>query len=183
MSPYDSRTTLQKCIDQYIHLLQVAEGEKNPLRRKALEDDIHYALQAAEPYKSRYDAVFCYDLFALDADCDRAVKQLNMAFAVLQQAKAVEPLPSRVESPRIILAECAMTLIDTLRSMGAFDAGAVEVLLEEVFSGFDPERVPQVMDRKLKLFVQRCIHGKIPESVLDKIAMEDDFLPEYLELL
>jgi hypothetical protein len=183
MSRYDSRSTLQKCIDQYIHLLQLAQGDKNPLRRKAIEEDILYALQAAEPYKSRFDAVFCYDLFALNGDCERAVKELNAALAVLQQVKAAELLPSRVESPRIILAECAMTLIDTLRSMGAFEPGAVEVLIGEVFSGFDPERAPQVLDRRLKLFMQRYIHDKIPESVLDKIAMEEAFLQEYLELL
>jgi hypothetical protein len=183
MSIYDSRSDLQKSIDQYVYVLQVACGEKNPIRRKAFEVDINYALQTVEPYKSRYSKVFEYDLFAIDENCDVAVEKVNGAIAVLQSVGAGEGVPAMLENPHIVLAECAMTLVDTLRSLGAFDAEAVEILIDDIFTTFDEETVSKVMDRRLKIFIYRYINEKIPEAVLDSIAMDDDALQQYLRTL
>ena len=181
MSIYDSRSDLQKSIDQYVYVLQVACGEKNPIRRKAFEEDVNYALQAVQSYKERYGKVFEYDLFAADESCDVAVEKVNGAIAVLQSIGAAESTPTMLENPHIILAECAMTLIDTLRSLNAFDAEAVEILIDDIFATFDEGTVAKVMDRRLKIFIYRYINDKIPEAVLDTIAMDDDALQEYLK--
>lgn len=181
MNPYDRRSDLQKSIDRYVYVLQLARGDKSPTLRKALEEDVAYALEAMHPYRERFEAVFAYDLCAVDADCSVAVETLNRALEVLHRAGADNGLPLRVENPRIILAECAMTLVDTLRSLGAFDREAVEALLFDALEGF--VTVPEVLDRGLKIFIHRFIHGKIPEAVVDRIAMDESELHDYLKLL
>ncbi len=181
MSIYDSRSDLQKSIDQYVYVLQVACGEKNPIRRKAFEDDVAYALQAAQPYKERFEAVMRYDIFAVDELCERAVEKINDAFETLYRIGAAEA--QNIEYPGLVLAECAMTLVDTLRSLNAFDAEAVEVLIDELFQTFDSGSVKKVMDRRLKIFIHRYVTDKIPDSVLDSIAMDEKILHDYLRTL
>lgn len=183
MSPYDSRSDLQKSIDQYVYVLQVACGEKNPIRRKAFEADVAYALEAAVPFKERFERVFAYDIFAADASCDRAIETINEAFNVVHRIGAAGGLPAELENPRVILAECAMTLVDTLRSLNAFDAEAIEVLIDDVLRGFGPEAVDRCLDAPVKVLIHRYVNDKIPESLLDKIAVDDGALFEYLKLL
>jgi len=183
MNRYDSRSDLQKSIDQYIYVLMVAKGEKNPVRRKALEGDLAYALQVTQEYKERYRRVFACDLFAANENCDAAVVQINAALALLRRVGLESELPETVENPRLILAECAMTLVDTLKAMNAFDAGALEGLVGDVLNDFDPQSVPKVYDAAVRVLVHRYVNGKIPEGVLDRIAVEEGFLHEYLKLL
>lgn len=183
MSIYDSRSDLQKSIDQYVYVLQVAAGEKNPVRRKAFEADVAYALEAVLPFKERFERILAYDIFAADDVCDTAVEKINAALEVLHRIGAADGLPVRIENPRVILAECAMTLVDTLRALNAFDAGAVEVLIGDVLREFGPETVSRLFDTPVKVMLHRYIHDKIPDSVLDKIAVEDAALYEYLKLL
>ena len=183
MSIYDSRSDLQKSIDQYVYVLQIACGEKNPIRRKAFENDVNYALQVTEPYKARYKAVLEHDIFAVADDCDQAVEAINDALAVLRKAGISAGVPQMVENPRLILAECAMTLIDTLRSLNAFDADSVEVFIDDVVHGFDGATVAKVYVPAVKVLVHRYIHDQIPESVVDRLVTEEQFLHEYLKLL
>ena len=183
MSPYDSRSDLQKSIDQYVYVLQVACGEKNPIRRKAFEADVAYALEAVLPFKARFERVFEFDIFAADGTCDRAIEKINEALDVLHRIGAAGELPGEIENPRVILAECAMTLVDTLRSLNAFDAEAIEVLIDDVLRGFGPEAVERSFDASVKVLIHRYVHDKIPESLLDKIAVDDGALFEYLKLL
>jgi len=183
VSPYDRRTELQRSIDQYVYVLLVASGEKNPIRRKAFEADVAFALEAAEPYKTRYDEVMRFDIFALDDSCDAAVAQINEALEVLRRIGAETALPLQLENPRTVLAECAMAVIDTLRSLDAFDAGAVEILIEVLLRSFDPEGIDRLIDRRLKIFLHRYSHDTIPAALLDRMALEERFLASYLESL
>jgi hypothetical protein len=183
MSPYDSRSDVQRSIDQYVYVLMVAAGERNPVRRKALEADVTFALEAAVPYGKRLETVMQYDLSAADEQCDAAVEKVNAAIELLRRIGVGSELPPEIENPRTILAECAMTVIDTLRSLGAFDPEAVEILIDELFKSFDSEGVGRVVDRSLKTFIHRYCNDRIPEPLLDRIAIEEGFLSEYMKNL
>jgi hypothetical protein len=183
VSPFDSRNTLQKTVDQYVYVLQVACGEKNPIRRKAFETDVNYALQTLDPFERRYRDAFHYDLLAADGDVDVAMERVNAAIALLQQVGAGADLHRIDESPRLVLAESAMTFVDTLRALDAFDAAAVEILIEEALRSFDPETVPVVYDTALKTLVHRYVTEKIPETTVDGFAEDPAALAAYLKQL
>ena len=183
MRPYDSRSELQRSVDQYVYVLMVAAGERNPIRREALEADVVFALEAALPYRERLDAVLQYDLCAADERCDTAVEKVNAAMELLRRIGMDTGLPRGIENPHTLLAECAMTVIDTLRSLGAFDAEAVEILIDDLFKSFDSQRVGWVVERSLKTFIHRYCNGRIPEPLLDRIAIEEGFLAEYMKNL
>ena len=181
----DRRTPREKIVDVYLKELLIESGEKNPIRRKAFEDDVNYALQVIEPFNERYNEALKYDIYAVEPNFSKAIAALQNAVDTLDKFGITVTLPSVIEDPNLIEAECAMALIDILRSLNAFFARAAEYFVTDVLLDLFERTVasnkrqhPQITE-----FIRRYAHDEISESVLDKIALEDDYLEEYLKTL
>lgn len=181
----DRRTSIEKSVDNYIDRLLIATGEKNPVRRKAFERDVHYALQIIEPFRERYNKAMAYDIYAVDTDFTQAVMKVKEAAEILETFGLHILLPPVIENPDIVEAECAIALIDTLRSLDAIQNDVAEEFVSEVLddvlrrsSAGGKEQHPQT-----EKFILRYIHEKISEDELDAIAMVDDYLETYIKRL
>lgn len=181
----DRRTLIEKSVDNYIDRLLVATGEKNPVRRKAFERDVHYAMQVIEPFRKRYDEAMAYDIYAVDADFVQAVMKVKEAVGILETFGLPVSLPPVIENPDTVEAECAIALIDTLRSLDAIHNDVAEEFVSEVLD--DVLRRSSAGGRKqhpqIEKFIVRYIHEKISEDELDAIAMVDDYLEAYIKRL
>lgn len=185
MRKTDRRTLIEKSVDNYIDRLLVATGEKNPVRRKAFERDVHYALQVIEPFRERYGEAMAYDFYAVDTDFTQAVQKVKEAAGILEAFGLHVSLPPVIENPDIVEAECAIALIDTLRSLDAiqndvaedFVAEVLDELLRRSFAGGKTQH-PQIGK-----FILHYIQEKISEDDLDRIALVDDYLEAYIKRL
>lgn len=179
---YDSRSDLERMVDAYVHDLQVATGEKNPIRRQALEADVNYALQVTEPFKERYALAHKHDIFAIDDDYDKAMEKLNSAVDTLEKFGVEVLMPSVFENPHLIEAECIMALIDTLRSLNAFEAAAAEKFIAEVLiQFFGKKSTKNGLTRGIGRFLNLYVHDGISDHVLDKMTFEESYLEAYLK--
>lgn len=179
---YDSRSDIEKVIDTYVLELQVASGEKNPIRRKAFEDDVNYALQVTEPFKERYASALKHDVFAVDDDYDVAMAKLNAAVDALERFGVEVSLPSVIENPHLIEAECIMALTDTLRSLNAFEAEAAERFIAEIMIQFFGRKATKNgLTPGIGRFLNLYVHDGISDYVLDKMTFEESYLEAYLK--
>ena len=179
---YDSRSDLEKSVDAYVHALQVATGEKNPIRRKAFEDDVHYALQVTEPFKERYASAMKHDIFAVDDDYGKAMEKLSNAIEALERFGVEVHLPSVIENPHLIEAECIMALTDTLRSLHAFEPEAAEKFIADVIMQFFGKKATKNgLTRGIGRFLNLYVHDGISDYVLDKMTFEESYLEAYLK--
>lgn len=179
---YDSRSEIEKIIDVYVNDLQIATGKKNPNRRKGFEDDVNYALQVTEPFKDRYASAKKHDIFAIDDNYDKAMEKLNNAIDALEKFGVEVRMPSVIENPHLIEAECIMALTDTLRSLNAFEADAGEKFIAEVIiQFFGKKSTKNGLGRGIGRFLNLYVHDAISDHVLDKMTFEESYLEAYLK--
>lgn len=178
----DRRSSLEKSVDRYIDRLLAASGEKNPVRRRVFEKDIHYSLQVIEVFDERYKQTMAYDVYAVDADFSKAVGKVNDAVRTLEKFGLDIPLPAVIEDPNLIEAECVMAFIDSLRSLDAINEDGAEEFVREALD----ERLHHAASKErqhpqIAKLIYRYIHEKISEEELDKIALEEGYLKVYLK--
>jgi hypothetical protein len=178
---YDSRTELERTIDNYVRELQLVSGDKSPIRRKELVEDINYALQVTEPFKERYTESLKHDIFAVDDEYDRAMEKFNEAVDTFRKLGIDVDAPI-IENPHLIEAECVMALVDTLRSLDAFVPNATEEFLTDILiMFFGRKRTANGLTPGIGRFLNLYVHDGISDYVLDKLTLEDSYLEAYLK--
>lgn len=178
---YDSRSELERTIDSYVRELQTVGGDKTPTRRKALVDDVNYALQVTEPFKERYVKSHEHDIFAVDDDFDRAMEKYHDALDTFSKL-GIDVAAPVIENPHLIEAECVMALVDTLRSLDAFAPHATEAFLAQILiQFFGRKRTANGLTPGIGRFLNLYVHDGISDYVLDKLTLEDSYLEAYLK--